>query len=499
MSSIANAPTDAELVEQQVPAIDTEIALADRELVEKHVIAPKMDLADVRISLSHTEIVETQVVPANTPVVEEWVSLARFGYPKYEVSSEGRFRNITLKNPKPTFGHDHGPYFRVSLSVQGRRKPDEWYAHVMVAMAFHENPENKPTVDHIDREGKNNRKDNLKWATRKEQRANTRPAVHYSQRVFLFREGEAEPTVIYESAREAAEALNVDHITVRKWCRDKAIRDDYRWEYEQREFFPDETWKAVKTDDMPMVLYASSRGRIRNEKGYIYDGDPNASGYLAIKAQITVDGEKKTYYSTVHGLVMLAYQGPLPFPDAQVNHVDGCKTNNRPENLKYCTPQENYLHAVETGLITYDSLKKAVVQIDQDYNIVARFNSIAEAGIKMGVKADCISLACQGETKSSCGYFWGFADRAFLPIDTRVVKKPFVRKSGRKRVGMYDPKTGGLVKTFETTSDAGKHVGVGCGTVGEACRTPKRIVKGFSFAYIDSSDCKIPLSKKEVE
>lgn len=55
------------------------------------------------------------------------------------------------------------------ISYQGR----EWRVHRLVAECFIPNPENKPTVDHIDRVRDNNSVDNLRWATTAEQNLNT--------------------------------------------------------------------------------------------------------------------------------------------------------------------------------------------------------------------------------------------------------------------------------------------------------------------------------------
>jgi hypothetical protein len=47
----------------------------------------------------------------------------------------------------------------------------------------------------------------------------------------------------------------------------------------------------------------------------------------------------------IASLVGLAFIGPKP-TGLQINHKDGNKTNNRSDNLEYCTAQENRLHAV---------------------------------------------------------------------------------------------------------------------------------------------------------
>lgn len=46
------------------------------------------------------------------------------------------------------------------------------FVHRIIATAFVPNPEGKPTVDHINRNGHDNRPENLRWVSAKEQQRN---------------------------------------------------------------------------------------------------------------------------------------------------------------------------------------------------------------------------------------------------------------------------------------------------------------------------------------
>ena len=63
------------------------------------------------------------------------------------------------------------------LNVQGYRRVKidgkTYSVHRLVAETFIDNPDNKPTVDHIDRNKSNNNITNLRWATSREQTENT--------------------------------------------------------------------------------------------------------------------------------------------------------------------------------------------------------------------------------------------------------------------------------------------------------------------------------------
>lgn len=68
-------------------------------------------------------------------------------------------------------------------------------------------------------------------------------------------------------------------------------------------------------------------------------------GYLLVTRK--VDGIEIA--TGAHRLVWLHFNGKIP-DGQQINHVNGSKQDNRPENLELVTGSENVAHAHRTGL-----------------------------------------------------------------------------------------------------------------------------------------------------
>lgn len=96
-----------------------------------------------------------------------------------------------------------------------------------------------------------------------------------------------------------------------------------------------EKWRMVDGCDRVAV---SDRGRIFSfvEMNFI-SGTPNAKGYLRVHLP--------RGHRLIHRVVADAF---LPRPknaNAQINHKNGKKDDNRLINLEWCTPSENLMHA----------------------------------------------------------------------------------------------------------------------------------------------------------
>lgn len=112
-------------------------------------------------------------------------------------------------------------YEVVTLTTNGKRKC--YRVHRLVAMAFIDNPENKPTVNHIDGNKRNNDYFNLEWATQKEQKLHSIVNGLCTKNILALKEVSEKQSipimfegVVYPSIRAAARQTGISQKTVKK-------------------------------------------------------------------------------------------------------------------------------------------------------------------------------------------------------------------------------------------------------------------------------------------
>lgn len=158
------------------------------------------------------------------------------GFPDYEVSNLGRVCSFKGRYPRILkLRKSSSGYLQVILCMGGKMIGKT--IHRLVAESFVPNPENKPQVNHIDEDKKNNVAENLEWVTRKENcnhgTRNKRVAetkgkvvVQYTTGGFFMAE--------YPSIMEAGRVTGIAQSSICQVCRGKRkTAGGYIWCYEE--------------------------------------------------------------------------------------------------------------------------------------------------------------------------------------------------------------------------------------------------------------------------
>lgn len=179
--------------------------------------------------------------------------------------------------------------------------------------------------------------------------------------------------------------------------------------YFKGEKLPNEIWKPIKgyegyyeASNLGNIKSLPRNGTIKTEK--TLKGGIDLGGYKI--HNLAKSGKYSTKLS--HRLIAISF---IPNPNnlLEVNHINGVKTDNRVENLEWCTREENMKHAFEKGLNSsnFKDLKlfgkdnpnaKKIICIHQEGTEI-EYDSLTDASKKELVSITSIANNLKGLSK----------------------------------------------------------------------------------------------------
>ena len=160
-----------------------------------------------------------------------------------------------------------------------------------------------------------------------------------------------------------------------------------------------EIWLPIKDYENYEI---SNLGRVR-KKDKILKQYKNDKGYLYVS--LSKNNKRKLF--RVHRLVAITFiENPNNLPE--VNHKDEDKTNNKVENLEWCTRLYNMKYGNTQEKATKTRYKK-INQYDLSGNLIKTWDSIKEATETL--KNTHIRDVLKGRRKTANNSYWTYCDK----------------------------------------------------------------------------------------
>ena len=346
--------------------------------------------------------------------MEEWRKIDNF--PNYSVSKFGNVMNVkTNKMLKLTV---KSGYYHIGLVNDLGRKI--FKVHRLVSISFIDNPENKPEVNHKDKNKLNNNVSNLEWNTRLENcRHRSIGLVYKSNKnkpILRLNKDTNELLEEYNSIEDAGKWAFENKFTCNSHNGRNAIGNcvnglsnscyGYKWKYIENNSLEQEEWREINLkqlfseNNINKKYFVSNLGRFKNSFGTIMDNyKVNDNGYIRVYIS------RKTF--ALHRLIALTFLENSENKE-QVNHIDGNKLNNSVKNLEWINNRENQIHKFKNGL--GNNFTRKIGKYDLCGNFIKEYKSIVLAAKDMNVSKSTIRGVLINSRKTSAGFIWKYLD-----------------------------------------------------------------------------------------
>lgn len=373
---------------------------------EKFGWTPKYNL-DKRI------IIDKKIIPKSSENdIEIWKDLPpELLLSKYQISNLGRIKNkrtqyILTQNPRKD------GYISCGLFLDDNKSKIHYYIHILVAKTFLKNPENKPTVNHININKSDNRVINLEWATYSEQSLKENKKK-YKTSGKSINQYDLHGNFIkkWDKAIDVENELKINRKNILKVLKgERKQSGGFMWKYNiEDNSITGELWKKCPLGDDFDEVFASNIGRIKIKQKIPTYGTLRQNGYYDIKIYNNKENKYKSF--RVHRIVALAF---LENPENKpiVNHKDENPSNNKVENLEWMTNKENVNYSLNlNNRVKTNKRSKVIIQIDPIKNdIIKEYQSISIASKETKTNYNSISWCCKHYRghKFAGGYKWSY-------------------------------------------------------------------------------------------
>jgi hypothetical protein len=165
---------------------------------------------------------------------EGWYEVSDLGtvrsVARYITHSCGKIQHNPSKIKKPQLHKEGKGYYTMQLFKNS--KHFKRYVHRMVAESFIPNPLNKPQVNHIDGNPKNNHVNNLEWVTGLENMQHAHNTGLIDKRKPVRRLATSGKFIDFESVKEAAKSVGANYPNgVADACKQNKMYKGYYWVY----------------------------------------------------------------------------------------------------------------------------------------------------------------------------------------------------------------------------------------------------------------------------
>ena len=381
-------------------------------------------------------------LPTDNVNMEVWKDIPPFD--NYEVSSLGNIRNKKTKYVFKSKSPKHR-YVQVILPVKttfGALKYKSLSLHRLVAAAFVEKVENKPFVNHIDGDKRNNCVSNLEWVSQSENMKHASNSGLTSKtnslnEIIELLDTYGEVVKEFKTQTEAADYFKVNQSDISRllthgpgpgrrkfrnikmmkneilvqtfqnnmqiaryfdipaWKVSEILRKQYHLGYvfdvvieipnirlKNTKVTNNEIWKTCAFSEKHLI---SNEGRLYNKETKKYISGSNDGRYMRFKF------ERYGPSHGIHRLVAHAFIDNLE-NKPYVNHIDGNTFNNRADNLEWVTQCENMFSSLKCGK---NHSAKKVIQYSKTGDVIRIWDSMRQIRKHLKIEHSKICLLCE--------------------------------------------------------------------------------------------------------